>query len=144
MGLGISPPSPKGIPNSNHFLDRFSIFLLKKRANPGLVLLIFVLFKHQFYRKNCRLQQDSNSDRRSRRLARWQIDHCHGASYPHLCSFHFLCFTFRVSISLSALTLLFSFFLSLSHSLLNFFNLFHRHRCSFHSLSFSWFLLHRS
>ena len=47
-----------------------SIFLLKKRANPGLVLLIFVLFKHKFYRKNCRLQQDSNSDRRSRRLAR--------------------------------------------------------------------------
>ena len=40
--------------------------------------LIFVLFKHKFYRKNCRLQQDSNSDCRSRRLVCWPLDHHHG------------------------------------------------------------------
>ena len=36
-----------------------------KWTNPGLFLFIFVLLKHKFYRKNCRLQLDSNSDRRS-------------------------------------------------------------------------------
>ena len=39
-----------------------------KRANPGLFSFIFVLFKHKFYRKNCSLKQDSNSDRQSRIL----------------------------------------------------------------------------
>ena len=34
---------------------------------PLPLLFIFVLFKHKFYRKNCRRQRDSNSDRRSRR-----------------------------------------------------------------------------
>ena len=42
-----------------------------------LFLFTFVLFKHKFYRKNCRRQWDSNSDRRSRRWARWALDHCH-------------------------------------------------------------------
>ena len=41
-----------------------------KWANSGLFLLIFVLFKHKFYRKNCRLQRDSNLDHRSRRRSR--------------------------------------------------------------------------
>ena len=37
---------------------------------PASFLFIFVLFKHKFYRKNCRRQRDSNSDRLSRRRAR--------------------------------------------------------------------------
>ena len=40
-----------------------------KWTNPGHFLFIFVLFKHKFYRKNCMLQWDSNSDRWSRRRA---------------------------------------------------------------------------
>ena len=48
-----------------------------KWTNPGHFLFIFVLFKHKFYRKNCRLQLDSNWDRRSIRQARWPLDH-HG------------------------------------------------------------------
>ena len=34
---------------------------------------ILVLLKHKSYRKNCRLQRDSNSDRRN-----WPLDHHHG------------------------------------------------------------------
>ena len=49
-----------------------------KWANSGLFLLIFVLFKHKFYRKNCRLQRDSNSDRQRRWRARWPLNHHHG------------------------------------------------------------------
>ena len=48
-----------------------------KWTYPGLFLFIFVLFKHKFYRKNCRLQQDLNSDRWSRRRGRWPLDHHH-------------------------------------------------------------------
>ena len=43
-----------------------------------LFWFIFVLFKHKFYRKYRRLQWDSNSDRQSRRRARWPLDHHHG------------------------------------------------------------------
>ena len=49
-----------------------------KWANSGLFLLIFVLFKHKFYRKNCRLQRDSNSDHHRRWQARWPLNHHHG------------------------------------------------------------------
>ena len=48
---------------------------LFKWANPGLLLIIFVLFKQKFYSKKCRLQQDSNSDFRSRRRSRWSLNH---------------------------------------------------------------------
>ena len=60
------------------WFQNLPILFLKKRANSGLFLFIFVLFKHKFYRKNCRRQQDSNSDRWSRRRARWPLDHHHG------------------------------------------------------------------
>ena len=46
-------------------------------TRPGL-LPIFNLLQHTFYRKNCRRQRDSNSDRRTRRQARWPLDHHHG------------------------------------------------------------------
>ena len=63
-------------------IDRLAspIFSFFKCANPGHFLFIFVHFKHKFYRKNCRRQQDSNSDRRSSRQARWPLDHHHGRS----------------------------------------------------------------
>ena len=51
--------------------------VLKKKANPGPFLLIVNLFKHKFYRINCRHQWDSNSDRRKRRRARRPLDHHH-------------------------------------------------------------------
>ena len=44
-------------------------------ANPGLFLFIFVHFIYKFYRKNCKCQRDSNSDRRSRRRSHWHTDH---------------------------------------------------------------------
>ena len=53
-------------------------------ANPGLFLYILVLFKYKFYRKHCMLQQDLNSDRRSRRWARWPLDHHHGPKCGHV------------------------------------------------------------
>ena len=43
---------------------------------------LFVLLKHKFYRKYCRHWQDSNSDRRSRRQARWPLGHHH---LPQFC-----------------------------------------------------------
>ena len=57
------------------------LFFLKNGPTPASFLFIFVLFKHKFYRKNCRHQQDSNSDHRSWRRARWPLDHHHGPSY---------------------------------------------------------------
>ena len=47
-------------------------------AEHVLFLFIFVLFKHNFYRKKISLRLDSNSDRRSRRQAGWPLDHHHG------------------------------------------------------------------
>ena len=38
-------------------------FKFKNGPNKASFLLIFALFKHKFYRKNCRLQWDSNWDR---------------------------------------------------------------------------------
>ena len=46
----------------------------KKCANYGLLLYIFVPFNNKFT-ENCRLQQDSNSDRRSRKQASWPLYH---------------------------------------------------------------------
>ena len=43
-----------------------------------LFVYFFRSFQQQFYRKNCRFQRESNSDRRSRRRARWQLNHHHG------------------------------------------------------------------
>ena len=60
------------------------IFLYLKWANLGLFLVYFRSFQTQFYRKNCRLQQDSNLDRQSRRQARWPLDHHHGPTYLSL------------------------------------------------------------
>ena len=53
-----------------------NFFLKMGQSQP--LFVYFVLFKHKFYRKNCRRQQDSNSDRRSRRRVRWPLDHHHG------------------------------------------------------------------
>ena len=44
-----------------------------KWACPASFLFFSVPFKHEFYRKNCRLQQDSKSDNRSRSRARWPL-----------------------------------------------------------------------
>ena len=53
------------------------IFYKKEWANLGIFFFIFVLFKHKFYRKHCRLQRDSNLGYPSRRQARWPLDHHH-------------------------------------------------------------------
>ena len=55
--------------NTALFVLRVAMFFLKKWSNSGPFLFIFVLFKHKFYRKNCRCQRDLNSDRWSRRQA---------------------------------------------------------------------------
>ena len=52
-------------------------------AYPSLFLFIF---KHKFYRKNCMLQRDSNSDRWSRSRARWPLDHHHGPIFLYFLS----------------------------------------------------------
>ena len=53
----------------------------KKWANPGLFFCLFSFFSITILQKNCRPQRDSNSDRWSRRRARWPLDHHH---YTHL------------------------------------------------------------
>ena len=50
------------------FYFKSNLWPFKKWSHPGPP---FVFFKHKFYRKNCRLQLDSNLDRRKRRRARW-------------------------------------------------------------------------
>ena len=47
----------------------------KNGPTPASFCLFPFFFKHKFYSKNCRLQLHSNSDRRSRRGARWPLDH---------------------------------------------------------------------
>ena len=47
-----------------------------KWANPGLFLFIFVLFNNNL-QKNCRLQRESNLDRRNRRQAHWPLNNHH-------------------------------------------------------------------
>ena len=51
------------------FLLHNFLILFFKWAYPGHILFIFILFQHKFYRKNRRLQGDSNSDRQIRRQA---------------------------------------------------------------------------
>ena len=46
------------------------------QARP--LIVYFRSFQTQYYRKNWRLQRDSNSDRRSSRRARWPLDHRQG------------------------------------------------------------------
>ena len=51
----------------------------KKMGQPWpLFMFIFLFLSNTILQKNCRLQQDSNSDRRIRRRARWPFDHHHG------------------------------------------------------------------
>ena len=84
-----------------------SLLFFFKWANPGLFSFIFVLFRHIFYRKNCGLLQDLNSDRRSRRQACWPLDH-----HPNL----YYCLA-PISLPLLSmpLSLTFASILSLSH-----------------------------
>ena len=44
-----------------------SFVFFKKMGQPRPLLFIFVHFTQKFYRKNCRLQQNLNSDHRNRR-----------------------------------------------------------------------------
>ena len=53
------------------FLTKCVFF--KKMDQPLPLFVFFVLFKHKFYWKNCRLQRDSR-----RRRARWPLDHHNG------------------------------------------------------------------
>ena len=59
-------------------------YFFKKWANPGLFCL-FSIFSNTILQKNCILQRDSNSDRRSRRRARCPLDHHHGINTHLLC-----------------------------------------------------------
>ena len=51
--------------------------IFNKWANPSLSLLILLFSNTNCTEKTCRLQQDSNLDRWSRRLARWPLDYHH-------------------------------------------------------------------
>ena len=50
----------------------------KKWANSGLFFVFSFFSNTILQKKNCRLQRDLNSDCRSRRRARWPLDHHHG------------------------------------------------------------------
>ena len=51
-------------------------------GQPRHLFVYFRSFQTQILQKNCRRQQDSSSDRRSIRRARWPLDHHHGALWP--------------------------------------------------------------
>ena len=52
-----------------------------KMGPPRPLFVYFRSFQTQIVQKNYRLQRDSNSDRRSRRRARWPLDHHHGLAH---------------------------------------------------------------
>ena len=63
--------------NVNALLKKAMYFL--KMDQPRPLFAYFRSFQaHILIEKNCRLQLDSNSDRRSRMWARWPLDHHHG------------------------------------------------------------------
>ena len=87
-------------------LDRIQSLLsselfLKNGPTPASFLFIFVLFRLKFYRNNCRLWRDSNSDWRIRRRAHWPLDHHHHGPSSDLLIFTLsligLCFIFEQS-----------------------------------------------
>ena len=55
-------------------------------GQPRPLFVYFRSFQTQHYRKNYRLQRDSNSDLRSRRQARWPLDHHHDPKIINFCS----------------------------------------------------------
>ena len=54
------------------------LFYFLKMVQPRPLFCLFSLFSITISQKNCRPQWDSNLDRRSRRRARWPLDHHHG------------------------------------------------------------------
>ena len=70
---------------SNPFSVCFNKVL--KHGKPGPYLFISVLFKHKFYRKNCKLHRDLNSDLWHWREARWPLDHNNGPGLIRLFNF---------------------------------------------------------
>ena len=54
------------------------VTFFKKMGQPWPLLFVFVLFKHKFYKRNCRLERDLNSDCWCRRRICWPLDHPHG------------------------------------------------------------------
>ena len=53
------------------------VLCFKNMGQPRPLFRHVSFFLSTFYRQNYRLQQDSNSDRRSRRRPRWPLDHHH-------------------------------------------------------------------
>ena len=50
----------------------------KKNGPTTATFCLFSFFSTKILQKNCILQRESKSDRRSRRRARWPLDHHHG------------------------------------------------------------------
>ena len=66
----------KKIYTEQYQLLNISSFFIKM-GQPRYFFAYFRSFQTQMFHKNCRLQRDLNSERRSRRRARWLLDH-HG------------------------------------------------------------------
>ena len=64
----------------SHCLDLIirNALMFLKMGQPRPLFCLFLFFSITILQKNCRPQRDSNSDRRSRRRARWPLDHHHG------------------------------------------------------------------
>ena len=66
-------------PNGLYWRHQWSWTLFSKKGpTPASLFVYFRSFQTQILHKNSSLQRDSNSDRRSRRRARWPLDHHHG------------------------------------------------------------------
>ena len=61
--------------------DRKIISFFKKMGQPWPLFVYFCSFQQQFYRKMVDFSGESNSDRRSRRQARWPLDHHNSRKY---------------------------------------------------------------
>ena len=67
----------KTLLNNRKYWSKICPTFFKKMGQPRPLLFVFILFKHKFYKKNCRRQHDSNSDRWSSKWVRWPLDHQH-------------------------------------------------------------------
>ena len=65
------------VANVPAIIYRYSVKTIFKWLTPDSFCL-FSFFSTTILQKNCRLQRESNSDRRSKRRASWPLDHHHG------------------------------------------------------------------
>ena len=78
VGVLLLPTLLRSIIFHLNYSGRGRFFSMRQ---PRHLFVYFRSFQTQIYRKNFRLQRDLNLDCRSRRQARWPLDHHHGLDF---------------------------------------------------------------